>query len=137
MTRQPRKQTSIKRPQRFRNNYLSFNVTEGDSVEDFINEKLVGYSLEIEYSAYNFTTFESFYNTWDFMDPVKEERKITKDMIKGLNGKETFDITESYVEFYVVVENDTGCNVTDNPNYVTPEPIRVTVTVMRKGTMGA
>lgn len=120
--------------------YLNFNVTDGDSIEEFINKELVGYTLVVEYSAYDFQTLEAFCGDWTFgAKKITEERKITKEMIKGidvdLNG--TFNSENSSVQFYIVVENDTGANVKDNPHYVPPEAISVNVTVMLGGSMGA
>lgn len=116
---------------------LSFNVTDGDSIKDFVNEYLAGRTLVIEYSAYDFETVNSFMGTWDFeLYNIKEERQITQDMIQGIDLNGTFSSENSNIQFGIVVENDTGCDLSDNPMYVTPSPIYVTVTVMLSGSMG-
>lgn len=119
--------------------YLNFSVTDGDSIEEFINKELVGYTLVVEYSAYDFQTLEAFNSVWDLgTAKITEERKITKEMIKGIEIEGNFDIDKnSSVQFYIEVENDTGANVKDNPHYVLPEAISVNVMVMLGGSMGA
>lgn len=119
--------------------YLNFSVTDGDSIEEFINKELVGYTLVVEYSAYDFQTLEAFNSVLDLgTAKITEERKITKEMIKGIEIEGNFDIDKnSSVQFYIEVENDTGANVEDNPHYVRPEAISVNVMVMLGGSMGA